>query len=95
MDYNKNTHYTNKHGKQLADFLTSTDPDVMEEGSVFNAIKYHIRAGKKAGESKEKDLGKRDDYINWLLGFDVTTYQSKQVVIDWLDEVKEMFEDWK
>ena len=41
----------------------------LEEYKVWcklNAFKYQARAGKKEGNTADKDLGKRDDYLNEL-----------------------------
>lgn len=95
MDLKKNLHYVNKHGKQLRDFILGRTPELWEIACQWSAIKYHIRAGKKDGESKEKDLSKRDDYIEELLKFDITNYQDKETVIGWLNEMKEGFEEFQ
>lgn len=44
----------------------------MFNGFLFcTAIKYHLRAGNKQGESYEKDIVKRDRYFAWLYNADV------------------------
>ena len=61
MDHDKlkPKHYQNDLGFDLIDLADSTDMDF----TTFNALKYILRAGKKEGESEEKDLKKALDYL--------------------------------
>lgn len=56
-------YYENEHGKDLKSFIIERDPEAWVNFCLINAMKYQIRAGKKAGESESKDLAKRDDYL--------------------------------
>lgn len=56
------SYYTLPSGKQLEDFI-HTKNLTFGAGS---ALKYLWRAGKKDGESKEKDLKKAEHYIRFL-----------------------------
>ena len=66
-------YYANKYGIQLEEFLIwGSEWDLkfwqynFTTGQGFaltNALKYLVRAGKKEGESYEKDMGKYVDYI--------------------------------
>ncbi|ALA06974.1 hypothetical protein AXI71_gp20 [Lactococcus phage GE1] len=58
MDY-----YENEHGKDVRDFIMTKDPERWAVISMFNALKYRIRAGKKSGESLTKDFVKMRDYL--------------------------------
>lgn len=93
MNITKNTHYQNEHGKQFKDYMKEKNPELWEQACLWSSLKYHVRAGKKEGESKEKDLKKRDDYINEVIelegswGFEVYTRE--------LDDIKKDFENWK
>lgn len=55
------SYYTLPSGKQLEDFIYHKGL-TFAEGS---ALKYLWRAGKKDGESKEKDLKKAEHYIRF------------------------------
>lgn len=93
MDTTKNTHYTNKYGKQLKDYIKENDPEFWAMICNWSAIKYFIRAGKKEGESEEKDLGKCEDYVEEFL--DLRTDLDDDMVYDDLRAIKEAFENWK
>lgn len=94
-------YYANKYGIQLQEFLIwGSEWDLkfwqynFTTGQGFaltNALKYVVRAGKKEGESYEKDMGKYNDYINMavLMGFD------KQEAEDWVALQKSIFEEFK
>lgn len=58
MDY-----YKNKNGKDLRSFLIESAPVEWSTFCLINAMKYQIRAGKKQGETSEKDFKKRDNYL--------------------------------
>lgn len=93
MNLQENQHYTNNHGMQLKDFMKTFMPELWESACYWSALKYNVRAGKKAGEELEKDIGKRDDYINELIENDsLNDYSS---ILAGLDGIKEHFENWK
>lgn len=93
MDETKNLHYQNKHGKQLKDYIKENDPEFWAMICNWSALKYNIRAGKKEGESLEKDLGKRDDYINEAL--EINDWSTKEEMLAELSAIKHDFENWK
>ena len=39
-------------------------------GCLFSVLKYRLRAGKKAGEPMEKDIGKSDEFVRMGWGND-------------------------
>lgn len=91
MKMNKNTHYTNKHGKQLRDYMLAKNPELWEQACLWSAIKYYIRAGKKDGESEFKDLKKCEDYLNELNMIDPILYD----LDDMLEELSAIAEDFE
>lgn len=93
MDITKNTHYQNEHGQQLKDFIIANDPEFWKVISNWSAIKYFIRAGKKDGESKEKDLSKCDDYVKEYVALEGDT--SVEECMEELEEIKASFEAWR
>lgn len=95
MDITKNTHYQNEHGQQLKDYMKEKSPEVWRTVCQWSALKYNIRAGKKEGESKEKDLGKRDDYVKEFMEQPENDWFFEEDLIKELNLVKEEFENWK
>lgn len=93
MNLNNNKHYTNEHGMELKDFMLKESPETWVTICGWSALKYHIRAGKKEGESLEKDLGKRDDYVNEMFAIDDS--YSLEEIYEELDEIKTAFENYK
>ncbi|ASZ71461.1 hypothetical protein 56301_30 [Lactococcus phage 56301] len=93
INIEKNLHYQNQHGKQLKDFIIANDPEFWKTISTWSAIKYYIRAGKKDGESLEKDLGKCKDYVKEYVVLDGSV--SINEVMEDLELVKTQFEAWK
>ena len=77
---------------ELKDFMKIFMPELWESACYWSALKYNIRAGKKEGESFEKDLGKRDDYIEEIVGDDSV---NQSLIKKELDVIKENFEKWK
>ena len=93
MDTNKNRHYTNEHGMQLKDFMKKFMPELWEAACYWSALKYNVRAGKKEGESLNKDLGKRTDYINEIVEND--GIEDFNLILADIDAIKTRFETWK
>lgn len=56
-------YYENENGVDIREWLMEIDPEAWGVISMFNALKYHVRAGKKEGEPKEKDEKKKFDYL--------------------------------
>jgi hypothetical protein len=56
------SYYTLPSGRQLEDFIYSRRLNF----AAGSALKYLWRAGKKDGESKEKDLKKAEHYIRFI-----------------------------
>lgn len=92
MNPKENLHYVNKHGQQLKHFMIKKFG--LEEYKIWcklNAFKYQARAGKKEGNSLEKDKRKRDDYVNEVFG----TEQMQHLLISDLVLWTEEFEEWE
>lgn len=86
-------YYANQHGIQFKEFISEYDKFLYTQGCYWSALKYHIRAGKKEGESLAKDIKKRDDYINDLIALD--WLNDKEGIIEELDFTKAKFENYK
>lgn len=93
MNTKRNLHYQNEYGMQLKDFMKTFMPELWESACYWSALKYNVRAGKKASEALEKDIGKRDDYINELIDND--GLEDYYLILSDLDGIKERFENWK
>lgn len=93
MNLQENQHYQNQYGQQLKDFIIANDPEFWKIVSNWSAIKYYIRAGKKDGESLEKDLGKCKDYVKEYVALNETV--SVNEVMEDLELIKAEFEAWK
>lgn len=93
MNLKENQHYQNQYGQQLKDFIIAYDPEFWKIVSNWSAIKYYIRAGKKDGESLEKDLGKCKDYVKECVALNETV--SVNEIMEDLERIKVEFEAWK
>ena len=93
INIEKNLHYQNQYGQQLKDFIIANDPEFWKNVSNWSAIKYYIRAGKKDGESLEKDLGKCKDYVKECVALNETV--SVNEIMEDLERIKVEFEAWK
>ena len=93
MNLKENQHYQNQYGQQLKDFIIAYDPEFWKIVSNWSAIKYYIRAGKKDGESLEKDLGKCKYYVKEYVDLDETS--SINGAMEKLERIKAEFEAWK
>lgn len=91
MNYKENQHYVNEHGQQLKHFMIKKFG--LEEYKIWcklNAFKYQARAGKKEGNSLEKDKRKRDDYVNEIFGTEIMQSMLKHD----LSKMAKEFEEW-
>lgn len=93
MNLQENQHYQNQYGQHLKDFIIANDPEFWKTISIWSAIKYYIRAGKKDGESLEKDLGKCKDYVKEYVALEGSG--SINEVMEELELTKAKFEAWK
>lgn len=93
MNLQENQHYQNKYGQQLKDFIIANDPEFWKIVCNWSAIKYYIRAGKKDGESLEKDLGKCKDYVKEYVALEETS--SVNEIMEELERIKAQFEAWE
>lgn len=93
MNIKKNLHYQNKHGQQLKDFMIKEYPELWQAACMWSGIKYTVRAGKKAGESYEKDMGKVNDYVGELVETD--NMNDKDEIINQINRIADLFEEFK
>lgn len=101
MDINKNSHYQNEHGFQLNDFFkVRFNREYLIGWYTCQVLKYLSRAGKKDGESEQKDLNKAFDYFEelWKIQQQVNLETGNNITYqDLLDDIKEVafeFQNW-
>ena len=69
MNLKKNRHYANKYGVELNEYLKHNFKyEELVGWNTMQVLKYLVRAGKKEGESYDKDLNKALDYAGELAG---------------------------
>lgn len=99
MDYGKNNHYENKHGKQLNEWLLATFTyEEMKAWYRLQIIKYLARKGRKNGESLDKDAGKALDYANSLsnlIAVNTNTFFKPAEIIEEMEKRVEAFKNWE
>ena len=100
MDYTKNNHYEKEHGQHLFEFMKKNIKKEYVIGfCLLNALKYQVRAGKKEGNSSEKDLGKALDYLKEVPEIEGIIAMSKETKFKALKneikDAKERFENWE
>lgn len=99
MDYGKNNHYENKHGKQLNEWLLATFTyEEMKAWYRLQIIKYLARKGRKNGESLDKDAGKALDYANSLsnlIAVNTNTFFKPTEIIEEMEKRVEAFKNWE
>lgn len=75
---NNTSYYTLPSGKQLEDFIHIKNLTF----AAGSALKYLWRAGKKDGESKEKDLKKSEHYIRFIASHTSSSERSVRTLLD-------------
>lgn len=99
MDYGKNNHYENKHGKQLNEWLLATFTyEEMKAWYRLQIIKYLARKGRKNGEPFDKDAGKALDYassLSNLIAVNTNMFFEPTEIIEELEKRVEAFKSWE
>ena len=85
MNFKENKHYANEHGVELNEYLKHN-------------LKYLVRAGKKEGESYDKDYNKALDYAEELAKLsnenELTEYTTEDIM-GFTQELANDFERWE
>lgn len=85
-------YYENGHGKDLREFLMESSPKEWATFCAINMMKYQIKAGRKEGESAEKDMNKFSDYLKDYCAInDVTKFEA----VGELNQAVEMFNNYE
>ena len=99
MNLKENNHYANEYGVELNEYLKHTfSYEQLNGWYTMQILKYLVRAGKKEGESYDKDHKKALDYANELASLineqgraDVT----RDELMDFGKIMADDFKNWK
>ena len=94
MDFKNNRHYSNDYGMELNEYLKRTfNYEELASWYTMQVLKYLVRAGKKEGESYDKDRNKALDYAKELakLSNEYTTDD----IMGFIQELADDFERWE
>ena len=99
MNLQENQHYTNDYGMELNAYLQCTFKyESLKGWYSMQVLKYLVRAGKKDGESYDKDRKKALDYAmelaNLVNEHKLTVFTTGDIM-DFLQAVANDFRYWK
>lgn len=99
MNFKKNRHYTNEHGVELNEYLKHNfNYEELVGWYTMQVLKYLARAGKKEGESYDKDYNKALDYAEELAKLikenELTEYTTEDVM-GFTQDMADDFKNWK
>lgn len=96
MNYRTNNHYTNEHGVDLNTYLQHTfNYESLKGWYTMQVLKYLVRAGKKDGESYDKDRDKALDYAGELASLINEQGRAEITRDELMDFVRLMANDFK
>ena len=99
MNLKENRHYTNEYGIELNEYLQHTfDYEELKGWYTMQVLKYLVRAGKKEGESYEKDRNKALDYAKELANLSnehKLTYYTTEDIMGFAQDIADDFKQWK
>ena len=99
MNYNTNKHYANEYGVELNEYLKHNfNYEELVGWYTMQVLKYLVRAGKKEGESYDKDRNKALDYAGELANLsnenELTEYTTDDIM-GFIQELADDFERWE
>lgn len=99
MNYGTNKHYANEYGVELNEYLKHTfNYEELEGWYKMQVLKYLVRAGKKEGESYDKDRKKALDYASELASLineQGRVEVTRDEVMDFIKIISDNFKQWK
>lgn len=99
MNFKKNRHYANEYGVELNEYLKHNfNYERLNGWYTMQVLKYLVRAGKKDGESYDKDRDKALDYakeLTSLINENELTEFSTDYFVKLLQTVADDFKQWK
>ena len=99
MNLKENRHYANEYGVELNEYLKHNfNYEELAGWYTMQVLKYLVRAGKKEGESYDKDHNKALDYAKELANLsndnELTEYTTDDIM-GFIQELADDFEQWK
>ena len=99
MNYSTNKHYANEYGVELNEYLKHNFKyEELVGWYTMQVLKYLVRAGKKEGESYDKDRNKALDYAKELANLsnenELTEYTADDIM-GFIQELADDFERWE
>ncbi|AIK68567.1 DUF3310 domain-containing protein [Lactococcus phage phi15] len=99
MNFKENRHYVNKYGVELNEYLKHNfNYEELVGWNTMQVLKYLVRAGKKEGESYDKDRNKALDYAKELANLsnenELTEYTADDIM-GFIQELADDFKQWK
>ena len=99
MNFKENKHYANEHGMELNEYLKHNfSYEQLNGWYTMQILKYLVRAGKKEGESYDKDRNKALDYAKELANLsnenELTEYTTEDIM-GFTQDIADDFKNWK
>ena len=99
MNLKENKHYTNEYGVELNEYLKHNfNYEDLVGWYTMQVLKYLVRAGKKEGESYDKDRNKALDYAKELANLsnenELTEYTTEDIM-GFTQDMADDFKNWK
>ena len=99
MNLKENRHYANEYGVELNEYLKHNfNYEELVGWYTMQVLKYLVRAGKKEGESYDKDHKKALDYAKELANLSnenkLTEYTAEDI-IGFIQNIADDFKQWK
>ena len=99
MNFKENRHYANEYGVELNEYLKHNfNYEELVGWNTMQVLKYLVRAGKKEGESYDKDHKKALDYAKELANLSnenkLTEYTAEDI-IGFIQDIADDFKQWK
>lgn len=99
MNLKENNHYANEYGVELNEYLKHNfNYEELVGWYAMQVLKYLVRAGKKEGESYDKDHKKALDYAKELANLSnenkLTEYTAEDI-IGFIQNIADDFKQWK
>ncbi|AUV60276.1 DUF3310 domain-containing protein [Lactococcus phage MP1] len=99
MNLKENRHYANEYGVELNEYLKHNfNYEELVGWYTMQVLKYLVRAGKKEGESYDKDHKKALDYAKELANLsnenELTEYTAEDI-IGFAQGIADDFKQWK
>ena len=99
MNLKENRHYANEYGVELNEYLKHNfNYEELVGWNTMQVLKYLVRAGKKEGESYDKDRNKALDYAKELANLsnenELTEYTTDDIM-GFIQDMADDFKNWK